>query len=230
MRCFPLGRLVLLTFACLFGLGGPVRAGDFFRRLCHKDCNTEVVNLPAQQVVVETSRPRVIMQETVRTHQVGVAAAPFVATIYAPMAMPVASFGTVGLANVGGPTTLDTSTALSSLHNLEQQAVGIAKLRAAHEMELQAAQRVYERIGALSQGLGTSTTKATDIAAELQKLTQRVDNLEKLVTIHDQALRANLPRVDAVERLTTIHDQVLNQMMKSNPPSNPQMQAAPHSH
>jgi hypothetical protein len=183
--------MVLLSSLLLVGWGSLAQAGEFFRRLKHKDCNTEVVNLPAQHVVVETTRPRVIVQDTVRTDRLIAGAAPYVATIYTAAALPL-----VGMPMTTGASGLDyrrtgASAALDSLHELEHQAVEIAKMQAAHQLELQASQRVYDRVAALSASFA-ATPKASDadIRTELQKLTQRVDNLEKLVTIHNEAMKA----------------------------------------
>src|SRR5262249_5415678 len=67
-RGSPMARMAsvpLAPLACLVlsGLPPKVLAGDLFRK-CTPDCNAQVIQLPAQQVIVETARPKVVVQET----------------------------------------------------------------------------------------------------------------------------------------------------------------------
>src|SRR5689334_13868031 len=103
MRLFTWSRFGMASACVALGLGARADAGDLFFHRSHGDCgagcNTEVVKLPAQQITVETVRPRVVVNETRcedhvrlgRPLMMGFAppvmAAPMVATIYAPAPM-----------------------------------------------------------------------------------------------------------------------------------------------
>jgi hypothetical protein len=113
-RALPVG-LVLL------GLVPAARAGDLFHRCqpdCGAGCSTEVIKIPGHQVVVETARPQVVVNETrtvSRPHHRFVTAvapppvqavapmqafapAPVVATIFTPMHLPMPAMAPLQMA------------------------------------------------------------------------------------------------------------------------------------
>jgi hypothetical protein len=197
-----------IGLALLTGPLAPATAGPFFRKPC-SDCATEVVKLPAQQIVVEATRPRVVVNET-RVEKVGVArvgavplmtapvvaAAPVVATIYTPAAVGVAPVG----ADVPVP---ERSAQLTHLHEAEHHALQAAKHRAALEVERQRLDATYKRLGAIL-GEAAEPCKPCDkktpsdiqaINEELRKLNEKLTNLERLVHTHDNAFRTILPEL-----------------------------------
>jgi hypothetical protein len=144
-----------------------------------------VIQLPAQQVVVETAQPHVIVQETkLAKHAKAVrvdAAAPFVATFFTPV-LPQPSTA---------PTSAD-SASLSLAHQMEASLLQLEKVRAANAAEIEATQRVFDRISrSLQTGAGPGATAAT--ASQLQELNTRLDRLERLVLLHSDVLKQIAP-------------------------------------
>src|SRR5437588_7524579 len=113
-RAKNMGRLhsfsVVLALAAVLGSGTTASAGGFFRdHCCESDCCThETVKLPAQKVIVENPRPRVLIEEAAPVERVErvvrrsltaapamtTMAVPMVATIFTPMAALPVTTGT----------------------------------------------------------------------------------------------------------------------------------------
>jgi hypothetical protein len=166
--------LALLSGLLLWGLGARSSAGDLFGK--GADCNSQVVQLPAQQIVVETARPRVVVHETKLAKGVRVApdVAPFVATFYTPV-LP--------------STTPQDGGSLMLAHQMEMSLMQLERARAANEAELAAAQRVFDRIARSlpppsNGGRGDAAT-----AAQVQELNARLERLERLVLLHGEVLQ-----------------------------------------
>lgn len=185
--------LVGFTFSALALIAGSrgEASGGLFSRHCHHDhCDAQqsTVRLPAQQIRIETAAPRVVVQET-RHHRhnfgVGVGV-PFVPVVGQPI---VATFFTP---QVQAPVS-SGSPALKAAHDLEMQALEVARLRAAHQAEVAAINDVHGRImqsmSRTVQGSQTTTTDLSKLTAEIEKLTNRVSDIEKLLIIHDNLLK-----------------------------------------
>jgi hypothetical protein len=190
--------------ALLVGLVPRAGAWDLFHR-SHGDCNAQTVQIPAQQVVVETSRPRVVVQDT---RPLRVSAAPaMVASFFVPMPM---NLGAVGLASSSNfeeraSIPLDFS-ALDAAHELERSQARVTAHLAIQEAQRQHIAGVMERVRASAAAAippaaaartSTSSTCCDDLKTQLDNLNNRVERLELLVLTHDKAMRdPNVKRPD----------------------------------
>jgi hypothetical protein len=186
-------------FALFLGLTGRAGAWDLFHRCFHGGCAAQTVQIPAQQVVVETARPRVIVQETRPLRVAPVAAAPVVASFYMPMPL---SYGMVGAP--GGPTfeerreassiNLD-SPSMRAAYALEESRLHMEKLQALYDTEVRHMQAVMQRAVAPPSGALTGPRPAPpencceELRAQLKSLNDRVTALEQQVIYHDRAIR-----------------------------------------
>src|SRR4051794_32682901 len=95
----PSSRVLFCAgLSLLFGLTARTEAGDFFHRLhgdCNASCASQTVQLPAQQIVVEAPRPRVVVQDSIRLSSV--AQPPVVASFFVPMPLQMGVVGTQSL-------------------------------------------------------------------------------------------------------------------------------------
>jgi hypothetical protein len=181
-------------------MAAPALPGEILGRLFHwhADCPADqtVVRVPAQEIRVETTRPRVVVNEVAAgprlRHGAVMAgypmplmyAQPYVATIYAPMALAL-------------PAPPNNGGALRAVHDLEAQALEVAKQRAAYQAEMATLNQVHKRIMA---NLGASSLAADPVPADTNQLKTAIDNLTK--------------RVSDVERLLIIHDNAIKDKLK----------------
>jgi hypothetical protein len=180
--------------ALLLGLAAPARAWDLFHR-CRGDCGSQTVNLPGQQIVVERTAPRVIVQDTRPLRVTNFAAPPVVASFFVPMPL---SLGTVGVQPPGGvedreSVTLDFA-GLQAAHDLERSQARALALQAIHEAQAKHVQAAMERVAAIARESASpkSTPSAKccdDLNQQLKNLVNRVEQLEQLVDKHDKAIR-----------------------------------------
>jgi hypothetical protein len=192
-----------VTLAC--GLTPAAQAGDWFFNKCHRGCADNTVTLPAQRVVVETTAPRVAIEETVRPSR-GVIA-PFAGNFFVPMAFPVQTFGVVAAGQSDGDTTQQDHM-LKGIHAAEVAGSRHAKALAAARSDVEYAKRVLDR-SVTPSDVNRSTTTTRDAASDqldqsikalndkVDKLADRVNAVEKLILIHDNYLRdkiANPPK------------------------------------
>ncbi len=228
---FRVARALVATPLVLFGLALPARAGDLFHRPCGGGCSTEVIKVPGNEIVVETARPQVIVNETrvvrprhVRAHAVApvapvaplMAAPPMVATIFTPMALPVAPAPPLhAVAACPAHAPLSTVAAcppappvrgpLSALHEMELAHLEARKLHASLQAEMAHTQDAFNRMSAsLQSGLGApklaangDTTQA--LVAEVQRLnglvgglTDKTKELQTLVIAHDEVIKTRV--------------------------------------
>jgi hypothetical protein len=96
------------------------------------------------------------------------------------------------------PRTSDAPPLLSAAHALDAQLTRLEQIRKSHEIEVQAATQhlatVSARLRATTQAPPAPTTTAapadtSGLLAELQRLTDKVTDLEKLVKIHDEVIK-----------------------------------------
>ena len=194
--------LVVLSLSLV--VTAQAEAGDWFRR-GHGDCNKEVVRLPAQEIRVETSRPRVIVSETRHEHvRVGRALpsvpiapmGPVVATFFAPVSpVPVTHFSGFERAETYAPDR----SAFRAMQDLELQAMEVARLQAAHRAEVEAMNRMQQRVASsMTASFAGIDHRAppdqTALREEISKLAQRVTNLEKTVLTHDNLLKEKMAK------------------------------------
>lgn len=196
MRCkYTLALGVVFALPIVL-LGTRADADGLLKRHHHQQDNgaadQTVVRLPAQEIRVETTRPRVTVHQSVAParfrgyYPAGqpFMAAPFVATIVAP-----------GALQFGGATTAGSST-MDLAHALERQAADIAAARA-HRQAIQAAeeaalQRAQAQIAKLSAGAAdvkTTTTDSAQLKKAIEDLSGRLSAIEKLLIIHDDMLK-----------------------------------------
>jgi hypothetical protein len=178
-----MSRLRSLASAVAAGLtltaGGTASAGDFLHSL---GCGTpaQVIQLPAQNIVVETSRPRVHLEDTTPTvGKHGKRArfdTPFVATILAP----------VGPAPSGADRAPDS---LSLAHQVEYNLMLLHRAQAAQEAERQATQRALDRVSTALRDTAPAGGGDPSLAAQIKNLNDRLDRLEKLVKIQGAVLK-----------------------------------------
>jgi hypothetical protein len=165
-----------------------------------KDCASQdtTVRLPAQEIRIETTRPRVIVNEgpalgRSRSFAVGVpmgygapfmpmmSGQPFVASIYVPA---TSGFGS-------GPTA--SSSTLRALHELENQTLEVARQKAILKAETDHINMVHKRItSALSATLQSSdggTADTTQLQKSIDDLSKRISDVERLLLIHDNAIK-----------------------------------------
>jgi hypothetical protein len=176
----PLGCLVLL------GLGPRAVAGDLFHKSCAPDCNAQVIQLPAQDVVVETTRPRVVVQETKplkRARAVAIEPTPFVATFFMPVVPAPAP----------AERATPEATRLGLAHQMEVNLLHLETARRANEAELAATQKVFDR---MSTYMKSSASPAGDanVSSQIQDLCTRMERLERLVLLHSEALKLAVPK------------------------------------
>lgn len=168
----------------------------------HGDCKVEssVVRLPAQEIRVETSAPRIVVNEGLRSSArvrgffpaqpvVGV---PMVAAPIVGHFMPVqlhsgVSFGHTTQVSAG-------SSALEAVHALERQHLEFSKHKAALNAEMEHVNKTMQRVqGHLSTSLQASASgSSADLSTVIDKLGQlsdRMSAVEKLLIIHDHILK-----------------------------------------
>ena len=183
-----------LVFASAIYLRLEANDGILARIHRHGDCDAKpsVVRLPAQEIRIETTKPRVIVNEFSAPPRgraffpaahgfMPFASGPFVAT-FVPMT-------TTGGTPFGSPTS---HSALRSLHEMEIHAGEVAKMRAAHKAEMEHLDRVHQRVFSGMASSFQASGSASDLA-QLKKsvddLANRVNNIEKLLIIHDNLLK-----------------------------------------
>jgi hypothetical protein len=178
-----------------------VEADDLFPRLHHhRDCAADqtVVKLPAQEIRVETMRPRVVVNEVAPSHRMrgffpqGQAVMPMVPMMHGPlvatvMPMTLHSGAMLGVSN---PQCSTGSSMLEHAQALERQAAALSQARAARQAEddvaAQALLRIQGHLNKLAQPAPTVKTSDTDIAT-------RLDRIEKLLITHDNILQKVAP-------------------------------------
>lgn len=170
---------------------GEASGGLFSRHHGDCDAHTNTVKLPAQNIRIETSRPRVIVQDVSGPrlrHQTFVPVAPFV------QAQPIVATFLAPQGFTAEPRSVTGSSALSAAHALELQALEVAKARAAHLAEMTALERTHQRIMAnLNASANATASPVTSdlgkLTAEIEKLSQRISDIERLLIIHDNILK-----------------------------------------
>lgn len=191
----PCVGVLLLLAGAGFVVNAEASGGLFSRH--HADCETNhsVVRLPAQQIRVETSRPRVVVQESSHLRgrfAVGAPMIPFV-----PTGPIVASFL---VPPIHQDVRSSASSVLRAAQDLEAQAFEVARLRAAHQAEINALDQVHQRISGSIQKLstpmsvappsaGASSAEINQLIAEIEKLSKRISDIEKLLLIHDDQIK-----------------------------------------
>jgi hypothetical protein len=202
MLCTRLFTGGVVGVALLLALGWRADAG-WFRKCIHGDCaQQDVVRLPAQEIRVETTRPRVIVHETAVRERVHggravapvvpfMAAPPVVATFYTPVVpIPETRFQETRIQET---RISEGSAAFRAAQDLELQAMEAAKLRAAQRAELFHTDRLYQRLASSLCGPGQegggSAADLANLKAAIDQLARRLENVERLVITHDNALK-----------------------------------------
>ncbi len=226
----PLAGLLLL------GLALPAQAGFFSP--CKPDCcapTTEVVRVPGHEIVVETARPQVVVNESrvvhAKPHRVvtavpvqqampmqavpmqAMAPAPMVATIFtpmaaAPLAAPLAAAPTVSTMMACPPPARER-TSLDALRDMEYHQLEVKKLHAAQQIELAHAQQVFQRMStSLQAGLGGIQLGDSTVQSDLAK---EVARLRDLVNGGSDRTTRLEGVIKELQQLTITHDEVIKQ-------------------
>ena len=107
--------------------------------------------------------------------------------------VPVMQSGPIVATFLNAPETRTVSSGSASLraaHDLEMQALEVARLRAAHEAEVATINQVHQRVmGSLKSPAPVAQSDLANLTAEIQKLTQRINDIERLLLIHDNILK-----------------------------------------
>ena len=184
-------RLAVVSTALVYLSHSPVFAWGILKRH-HDDCaDTQTIRLPAQRVDIETTAPRITFSETTR---VGRGLAPVVGTVYMPLAMPLAGVGSGREADLAREEDYDP---LRTAHLAERALLRHEQAKAALRSEVEAKQRVLERLGtstAASFGAAPADIdkRLTQLSDQINKLTDRVTALEKLTLTHDSYLKEQI--------------------------------------
>lgn len=190
----------ILAAGLLFGLpfaAGPRLEADGLlkRHLHHGDADqSTTVRLPAQNIRIETTSPRVFVNQSAGHHRargfvsagpafLPVSNAPFVAT-FLPMTV-----------NPGGAQNLASSNALDAVHALERQHLEVARQKAALAAEMnlldRTAQRVHSNITASGSASFTGqSTSSDDVRKAIEDLSKRISDVERLLIVHDNILKS----------------------------------------
>jgi hypothetical protein len=177
--------------------------GGILSRLHHRaDCDAHgsTVRLPAQEIRIETTRPRVIVHESsARTRGFFPAAPAFVPYGQGPFVATFLPMTGHGASPFCAPTADRSSGvhALRALHEMEIQGAEVQRLRAAHQAEMDHLDKVHQRVRA---GMAPPSTHSSATSAEIEQLKTAIENLTK--------------KVSDIERLLIIHDNIL---MKQHP-------------
>lgn len=169
----------------------------------HGDCDVKqsVVRLPAQEIRIETSQPRVIVNQGAgysrmrggyfagsNAAYMPVVQGPFFATVLPMQGM---TLNGAAPAPVGSPM-------LDAIHAMENQHLQFAKSAAGMQKEIeltnQAAQRVSERLAATVKGANSGSADPTSVQSQLDTMSKRLDAIERLLIIHDNALKTVVPK------------------------------------
>jgi hypothetical protein len=198
MRSTYVSAVALLTLAFLLS-AFRVEAQGLLHRHGHGDCDNAqqtTVTLPAQQIRIQTARPQVIVNDVsggghhLRARgyfptagMMPMVNSPFVATFATGMTFHPATVG------FGAPT--GGSTALDAIHALERQHLEFVKHKAALKAEMEHTDKAIQRVqGSISASLQSSgSSDLSEVNANLQKLSNRLDAIEKLLIIHDNLLK-----------------------------------------
>jgi hypothetical protein len=189
---------VFVASALLLGLVTRAEAWHILHRCRDSACASQTVQIPAQQVVVETARPRVVVRDTRPIYGTALAAPPVVASFFVPMPLQV---GTLGVPAPSGAeeresVTLDFS-GLQAAHDLERSHARVAALQAIHDAQAKQIQAALERVAASTRESAQpaaarpalSTQCCDELKTQLQNLSRRVEALEQQVNYHDRAIR-----------------------------------------
>ena len=166
-----------------------VEADGPLKRHHQGNCPAEqnsVIRLPAQTIRIETTKPRVVVNEIsspsrLRGYFPGHTAmpftsGPFVATILSPGALQ------------SGTGT--GSSALDAVHALERQALEFSRHKAAMQAEMSHVDKAQQRIvGNLTSGAQPVVSDAAQLKTAIENLSKRVSDIERLLIIHDNLLK-----------------------------------------
>ncbi|MFO0948964.1 MAG: hypothetical protein U1D30_24145 [Planctomycetota bacterium] len=219
-----MSRPILIAIAVFqLSIGSTSAGGKHFQSGCSDDkCATEVIQLPAQRIVVETTRPNVIVNESRGHHRHGravapVAVQPFLATpmIAGPIMATVLAPQAVATQEVRSPAP----NPLRAIHQLEEQTFEINRMRAIQEAEIRETSRALQRASeSLNLGmkglsgngepssqaanetvtrLGALESQGTTLKGEIDSLATEIAKLKKLISYHDEAIKLQLQSEDA---------------------------------
>jgi hypothetical protein len=201
MRCKHVSAIGLLLALPVLCAGLRVDAGG---PLCgHADCPSQdtTVRLPAQEIRIETSRPRVVVNEvqTIGRARHGFAYAAGFPMGYGPAFMPMpAGQPFVASFYVPANTTPDSrgsaaSGTVRALQDLEAQAFEVARQKAILKAETDHVNMMHKRISASLaaslQGADNGPTDTTSLQKSIDDLSKRISDVERLLLIHDNALK-----------------------------------------
>jgi hypothetical protein len=184
-----IGVLTVLSFPVT---GATAYGADFFgckSKICETCDNVQVIKLPPQQIAVSAVQPKVVVRNSRFQAAPVVQAAPMVATIYTPLALP--------LTTVGEQRLEERSSLLTAIHESDHQLLAITKAQAAQKAEMDATNRALQRhldsLREMSTTATSSTTKdgidAKQLKIELDNINKRLADIEKLLSIHDDVLQ-----------------------------------------
>lgn len=185
--------MVVLGFGLLSSLTPSARGGNLFG--CSSGGCETTVNIPPQRVVLETSAPRVSVQDTCRPARGPLP--PVVGMVYMPMAFPVGGFG-IGLP--GGPdVTREEDTSLRTAFEAQAHMLRYDKARASLDAEIAHKRSILSRMSvpmatAETSGSSDLNSKISALTEKIDKLNERLTNLEKLVIIHDNYLKEKIQK------------------------------------
>ena len=161
----------------------------------HNDCGDAkqtVVQLPAQEIRVETTAPRVTVGHS-RVRGFIPTAPAFMPIVGGPFVATVLPMN--GLSVGGGGTG---SAMLDSIHAMEAQHLQFAKHQAGLQKEIeitnQAALRVSEKLAATLKTSVAGSIDTTQLDAQLKTISGRLDAIERLLVIHDNILKDIAPK------------------------------------
>jgi hypothetical protein len=218
----------------LLGLGTRAEAGELFRKFsghCDSSCGSQTIQLPAQKVVVETARPRVVVEETrVRERLPRVArveAPPTVASFFVPMPLQLGVVSqpftqTIIEEERERPQTFSLdSPGLRCTQELERRQLQMEKLQAIHEAEYR---HTTDKLQALREAEQRHMQRMMDrLSAPREKAPlpkAEAPGTDKCCEEVKEQLRNLLSRVEQLEQQVIYHDRVIrgDPSVKTPPP------------
>lgn len=180
------------------------QAGGFFRH-CHPGCAEQVVSVPQQDIRIEVPRPKVIVQGESKhrvTQRSAAVIAPVVASVYAPMPLPVAPVMPFAAPPPPEPV-FDPHAAIREAHRLELQALEYDRILKTIQADQAAAAAVQQRAMQLLKETPTPAcppradegarkeleTEIKKLSSTITALTERVQNMERMLLFHDDVIR-----------------------------------------
>lgn len=163
--------------------------------LHHGDCDAKqsVVRLPAQEIRIETTQPRVIVNQgtgysRMRGGYLAQNNAAFMPMVQGPFVATVLPMTSMTCGNSGSG-----SAALDAIQAMQIHHLNFAKQQAALQKEVeitnQLAREAADRLAATLKASSPPSADSASVANQLQCITNRLDSIEKLLKYHDNAIQ-----------------------------------------